>query len=288
LRVTVVGSSSSIPRPDRACSSYLVQDDETSLVLDLGTGAFANLRRHVDYNRLDAIVISHMHADHFIDLIPLRYALCYGPFRRKHKLPLYLPPDGERMLHELVGAFADEGGGDFISEVFDVRTYDPARTLAIGGGEIRFALTSHYIPAFAMRYRRGGQSFTYSADTAPEERIVRLASGSDLFICESTLLADDVERGMRGHSSGREAGEMARAAGVGRLVLTHYAECATARDLDEGARAFFEGEIIVADDHRVLEVAAPPHRSSNANEPVTASALSRSSSGFLAQPADGV
>ncbi len=251
-----MGSSSSIPRPDRACSSYLVEDDETSVVLDLGSGAFANLRRHVDYDRLDAIVISHMHADHFIDLIPLRYALCYGVFRRKRKMPLYLPPDGERMLHQLVGAFADEGGGDFITQVFDVRTYDPSVPLAIGGGEIRFALTAHYIPAFAMRYERAGRSLAYSADTAPVDRIVELARGSDLFVCEATLLADDVERGMRGHSSGREAGEMAQAAGVHRLALTHYAECATSRDLDESARAVFDGEVVVVDDHDVIDVAA--------------------------------
>jgi ribonuclease BN (tRNA processing enzyme) len=254
LRLTVVGSSSSIPRPDRACSSYLVQDDETSLVLDLGTGAFANLRRHVDYNRLDAVVITHMHADHFIDLIPLRYALCYGVFRRKRKLPLYLPPDGDRMLHQLVSAFADEGGGDFINEVFEVQTYDPSAPLAIGGGRMTFALTSHYIPAFAVRYERHGRSLTYSADSAPEPRLVELARGSDLFVCESTLLADDIERGMRGHSSAREAGQMAQAAEVGRLVLTHYAECATARDLDESAREFFTGEVSVADDHAVYDV----------------------------------
>jgi ribonuclease BN (tRNA processing enzyme) len=254
LRVTVVGSSSSIPRPDRACSSYLVQDDGLSLVLDLGTGAFANLRRHVDYNRLDAIVITHMHADHFIDLIPLRYALCYGAFRPKHKLPLYLPPDGARMLHQLVGAFADEGGGDFIRQVFDVRTYDPAASLSIGDATLRFALTAHYIPAFAVRYERDDRSLTYSSDTAPEDRIIALARETDLFICESTLLATDIERGMRGHSSGREAGQMAQVAGVNRLVLTHYAECATARDLDESAREFFSGEIIVADDHYVIEV----------------------------------
>jgi ribonuclease BN (tRNA processing enzyme) len=235
-----------------------VQDDESSIVLDLGTGSFANLRRHVDYNRLDAIVISHMHADHFIDLIPLRYALCYGTLRRKRKLPLYLPPDGERMLHQLVSAFADEGGGDFVTEVFDVRTYEPSATLAVGGGRIGFALTSHYIPAFAMRYERNGQSVTYSSDTAPESRIVDLARGSDLFLCESTLLADDVERGMRGHSSAREAAQMAQAAGVRRLILTHYAERATARDLDESAREYFDGEIAIADDHCSFDLTPVP------------------------------
>ncbi len=250
-----MGSSSSIPRPGRACSSYLVQDDAASIVLDLGSGAFANLRRHVDYDRLDAVVITHMHADHFLDLIPLRYALCYGSFRRKRKLPLYLPPEGEGMLRQLVSSFADEGGGDFIAEVFDVQTYDPAGTLAIGGGELRFALTSHYIPAYAVRYERGGLGLTYSSDTAPEPRVSELARDCDTFVCESTLLADDIERGMRGHSSAGEAGQMAHAARVRHLVLTHYSEAATARDLDESAREFFSGDVSVADDHSVFEVA---------------------------------
>ncbi len=224
------------------------------MVLDLGSGAFANLRRHVDYDRIDAIVITHMHADHFMDLVPLRYALRYGTRRRKGKLPLFLPPDGDRMLHELVGAFADEGG-DFLGDVFEIATYDPAVTLAIGAGTLTFALTSHFIPAFAIRYERHDGSVTYSADTAPDERVVELARGTDLFLCESTLLATDIERGMRGHSSALEAGRMAQAAGVRRLVLTHYAEAARASDLDESAREAFKGEIIVADDHAVLSVA---------------------------------
>ncbi len=227
-------------------------------MFDLGSGAFANLRRHVDYDRIDAIVITHMHADHFIDVIPLRYALRYGSRRRERKLPLYLPPDGERMLHLLVSAFADEGGGHFLGEVYDIRTYDPAKPLAIGGGTLTFALTAHYIPAFAIRYQRNGCSVTYSADTAPSDRIVDLARETDLFVCESTLLADDIETGMRGHSTGLEAGRMAQAAGVRRLILTHYAESATARDLDESAGSVFTGNIMVADDHAVLEVRPTP------------------------------
>ncbi|GAC1422035.1 MAG: MBL fold metallo-hydrolase [Candidatus Velthaea sp.] len=224
-------------------------------MFDLGTGAFSNLRQYVDYDRLDAVVISHMHADHFIDLIPLRYALRYGDLRRETKLPLYLPPDGERMLYHLVGAFADEGAGDFLGEVFDLRTYEPGKALRINAGTLRFAHTAHYIPAFAMRYDRNGRSVTYSADTAPDTRVIDLARGTDMFICECTLLAGDVEHGMRGHSSALEAGEMARAAGAGALVLTHYAEAARAQDLDESARRAFNGNVIVADDHHVLSVA---------------------------------
>ncbi|MFN2461402.1 MAG: MBL fold metallo-hydrolase [Candidatus Velthaea sp.] len=252
--MTVAGSSSSIPRPDRACSSYLVQDADTAIAFDLGTGAFANVRRYVDYDRLDAVVVSHMHADHFIDIIPLRYALRYGPIRRESKMPLYLPPGGERMLHRLVSAFADEGAGDFLGEVFDVRTYEPSQPLRIKSATVTFAHTAHYIPAFAMRFQSNGQSVTYSADTAPDRRVVELARGTDVFVCEATILAGEREQGMRGHSSAREAAEMARAAGAGTLVLTHYGESATARDLDESARLRYYGPIVVADDHCTIPV----------------------------------
>ncbi len=223
-------------------------------MLDLGTGAFANLRQYVDYDRLGGVVISHMHADHFIDLIPLRYALRYGSRRPTGKLGVYLPPGGLATLKRLVSAFADEGG-EFLSDVFDLYEYDPATPLLIEGARLRFAHTSHYIPAFAIRWERGGTSVTYSADTAPDERVVALARETDLFLCEATLLHGEGERGMRGHSSGEEAALMARAAGARRLVLTHYGEESTSRDLDEAARRIFTGEIVVADDHRVLGVA---------------------------------
>ena len=219
----------------------------------MGSGAFANLRRHVDYDRLGAVVISHMHADHFIDLIPLRYALRYGPRRRREKLPVHLPPDGLAILRKLADAFPREVGDDFL-EVFALREYDPSRPLAIDGATLRFAHTAHYIPAFAARWERDGASVTYSADTAPDERVVALARESDVFVCEATLRDGQVEHGMRGHCSAAEAATMARDAGVRRLVLTHYGEESTSRDLDQAAAAIFNGEIVVADDHRTLDL----------------------------------
>jgi len=198
--LTVAGSSASIPRPDRACSSYLVDDGETPIVLDLGTGALANLRRYADYDRLGAVVISHMHADHFIDLIPLRYALRYGPRRRAEKLAVHLPPGGLAMLRRLCSAFADEGG-EFLSDVFDLHEYDPSRPLMIEGASLRFAHTAHYIPAFAIRWDRSGASATYSADTAPDDGVVALARDTDVFLCEATLRSGEVELGA--HRSAR-------------------------------------------------------------------------------------
>ena len=244
-----------MPRIDRACSAYLIEDGGFTFSLDFGTGAFANIRRYVDYDRLGAVVISHMHADHFLDLIPLRYAIRYGSKRRTDKLPVWMPPGGIAMLRAMTDVFANEGNGDFLDEAFDLKEFDPAHALPIGGGRLRFAPTTHFVTSFAIRYERNGTSVTYSADTAPDQRVVELARGTDLFLCEATLLAGEQEHGgIRGHSSPQEAGQMAAEAGVARLILTHYAQEATPDDLIKGARSNFSGEIAVADDHCVIVV----------------------------------
>jgi ribonuclease BN (tRNA processing enzyme) len=244
-----------VPRIDRACSAYLVEDGDFAFALDFGTGAFANIRRYRDYDKLDAVVISHMHADHFLDLIPLRYAIRYGSKKRANRLPVWMPPGGIQMLRSMTSVFTGEGNGDFLDEAFDLREFDPAAALPIGAGRLRFAPTTHFITSFAIRYERNGTSITYSADTAPDRRVVELARGTDLFLCEATLLADEVEQGgIRGHSSSKEAGQMAADAGVGRLVLTHYSQDATPHDLVDGARSIYKGEIVIADDHEIITV----------------------------------
>ena len=114
LELTILGSSCSIPRPGRACSSYLIEDDGRLILLDFGTGAFANLRTYAAPDSLDAIVISHMHTDHFLDLIPLRYALRYGVRTRSERIIVYLPPGGVQMLEQLGKSLSRESG-DFFS-----------------------------------------------------------------------------------------------------------------------------------------------------------------------------
>ena len=244
-----MGSSSSIPRPNRACSCYLVQSRQAAIVLDLGSGAFANLRQLVDYNRIDAVVITHMHADHFLDLIPLRYALKYGSLRRHGRLDVYLPPSGEQMLRRLVSAFAPEdAGADFLDEVFTLHAYDDRQPLQIADVELRFAKGVHFVEAFAIRAQVNRTSITYSADTAPNERLVELAKETNLFLCESTLGAAEAESEPRGHCSAREAARMGAQSGASSLMLTHYGSGISPESLAEEARRHFKGECGVADD----------------------------------------
>lgn len=223
------------------------------MLLDLGSGAFANLRLALEYPRLDAVVITHMHADHFLDLVPLRYGLTYGPELRDSRLPLWLPPGGSATLRTLCAAFHAEGGGDFLDHVYDVREYDPAAGLEIGDLGLTFAAATHFIEAYAIRAQCGSAGFTYSGDTAPCDGVAELARGSALFLCEATL-GLGTERGRRGHSSAAEAGEMARRAGVGRLALTHYADAGAADALAAAAAGAFGGPVVVVDDGFELEV----------------------------------
>ncbi len=215
----------------------------------MGSGALANMREHLDYDRIGHIVISHMHADHFADIIPLRYALLYGPRKRERKVELWLPPDGDAMLRNLCNAFADEGQGDFLDKVFDVKVYDPSDTVRLGNAEVSFCVTRHYIPTYALRYKNDDVVIAYSADTAPEDTVARHAEGATMFLCEATLLPNEVEHGMRGHCSALEAAQMAHRAGCHHLLLTHYPSEATQEDLIAHARMAFNGRVTVADDH---------------------------------------
>jgi ribonuclease BN (tRNA processing enzyme) len=235
----------------------LIEEGGQAIILDFGTGAFANLREYRAYESVDAIVISHMHADHFIDLVPMRYALKYGA-QRKGRMPLYLPPGGEKMLRRLVSAFAPEGEGDFLSEVFDVRAFDPSKGLRLGDASLSFAPTRHYVPTFAVRYETRDASLTYSADTAPDENVVRLASESDLFLCEASLLRDEVEPGIRGHSSALEAAQMAQDARVRSLMLTHYSDAQTVEEMLKAARMVYAGPVSCADDHARCDLGSVP------------------------------
>jgi len=217
------------------------------VLLDLGSGALGNLRLTVDYAGIDAVIVSHMHADHFLDLIPLRYGLKYGPSMRASRMALWLPPGGAKMLRSLCGAFAPESPADFLDEVFEVGEYDPALPLDINDLRVRFAKTRHYIDTYAMRAERDNASIVYSGDTAPCDEVAALARSCTLFLCEATLGLGS-EEGRRGHLSAEEAGQLAARAGVSRLVLTHYSSTYRPEALVAAAQREFTGPVGITDD----------------------------------------
>jgi ribonuclease BN (tRNA processing enzyme) len=236
-----------MPRPGGASSSYLVQTANAAVLLDIGSGAVGKLQLVIEYPRLDAIVISHMHADHFFDLVPLRYALKYAERPPADRLQVWLPPGGRNALDALRKAVAIDASPGFFEDTFALREYDPAAAVRVEDLTLSFCRTRHYVEAYAVRADCHGAGLTYSADTAPSESVVEHARASSLFLCEATL-GLGMEEGERGHSSAHEAGEMAKRACVERLVLTHYPARYSRDALVAAAKRSFSGPVSAADD----------------------------------------
>jgi ribonuclease BN (tRNA processing enzyme) len=219
VRITVLGKSPAWQDAGGACSGYLVEAGGRCLLLDCGNGVFAKLREVHDFTDVCAVVISHLHADHFIDLVPYAYALAYSHQARAAgtRPTLYAPPGARETFRRITGAWHAE---ELIEQAFELHEYDPAQELALDPLRVRFHEVPHYIRTYAVQVRADGASFTYGADCRPNDAIVAFARDTDLLMLEATLEQPE-EEGCRGHLTPAEAGEHARRAGARRLVLTH-------------------------------------------------------------------
>lgn len=233
MRVTVLGKSPAWQDAGGACSGYLVEDDTTSVLTDCGNGVFSKLRRVRDYTRTDAIVISHMHADHFFDLIPYAFALVYAPRQQTVPVarwpgvetpprpPLHLPPGGLEVLDGVTNAIGAPG---LIQKAFDTSQYDPAEPLTIGTLTLTFQAVPHFVPTWAIAFEDGQSGrFVFGADHSPNDEIVTFAKDAALLILEATLPRPE-RSGQRGHMTPAESGEHAARAGADHLVLTHISD----------------------------------------------------------------
>ena len=253
MQLVVLGNSGSYPGPRGACSGYLVVEGDTRLLLDCGPGVMANLQTHVDIEDLSAVFVSHMHPDHFVDLVLLRYAYVYGKHRRSQPLPVYLPPGGKEMWERLVALF-DETNGDF-SAPFVLSEYREGRSCRVGALNVRVSPLPHHVPGYGFEVSGSGK-LVYSGDTRPCPELVALAQGADLFLCEATFLECEVVSGERGHLTAGEAGQIAGEAGVRRLLLTHIHPDVDARDSLGAARAAFDGDVSLAEQGETYAVSA--------------------------------
>jgi ribonuclease BN (tRNA processing enzyme) len=221
VRLTVLGCGPAAPQPDTPASGLLVQSGSSAILLDCGQGVAARLVGRIEPAVLAAVVIGHMHADHFIDLAALRYGFAWGD-RTAERLPVLLPPGGLTLFAELAGVVSERVG--FFDDAFDVREYDPAVEQRVGEFELSFIPGCHYVPAWGVALTAAdGTRLVYAGDTGPNPDLVTAASGADMLVCEATLgSAADDDQGRRGHLSLDEAVDHARRAGVGRLVVTHF------------------------------------------------------------------
>jgi ribonuclease BN (tRNA processing enzyme) len=263
VRITVLGKSPAWQDAGGACSGYLVEEGDFTLLLDCGNGVFSKLRRFKDYVDVGAVVISHLHADHFLDLVPYSYALTYAPRQQPVAVggwpgtdwpahpALYVPDGATEVFRQIVGCWGNE---DLIEKAFKIHEYEVPGDVHIGPFSVRFCEVPHYTRTAAVELvSNGGGRLTYSADCSPNDALVQFAQGTDMLLIEATLPRPE-RTGERGHLTPREAGEHGRRAGAARLVITNISD-----ELDpEWARAeaheSFGGPVEVAAEGAVYTI----------------------------------
>ena len=220
MRLTVIGCAGSFAGPDSPASCYLVEapfEGRTyRLLIDLGSGAFGPLQRHSTIRDIDAIALSHLHADHCFDMSGFYVMSRYHPDGAFDQIPVHAPEGAGDFL---IGAYgAEEEAG--MKAQFDFRPWADDHTVQLGPFSVTSVLVNHPVPAFALRVETATRSLVYSGDTGRTEALAQLVDGADVFLCEASF----VESGTNPpdlHLTGAEAGTYAARGSVGRLLVTH-------------------------------------------------------------------
>jgi ribonuclease BN (tRNA processing enzyme) len=249
MELIVLGCAGSHTGVGRACSGYLVSAGGTRVLLDAGNGSTANLQRFVGFRDLDAVVVSHRHVDHCVDLVGAYYALKFGP-AVGGRLPVY----GAAEVDEALAAFMRRDTALEISDVYDLHTVRGGDAIDVGPMHVSFADAVHLTPAVSTRIEVDGATLVYSGDTAGVPELVEFARDADLLLCEATWAGDQEDYPPGIHLTGRDAARIAQEAGVGRLLLTHVIASTDRDALLAEAQERFDGPVGLAEDLDVHQV----------------------------------
>jgi ribonuclease BN (tRNA processing enzyme) len=236
MELTVLGCSGSYGGPTGgACSGYLVRSGDTSIWMDCGNGTFGHLQQHVQAEDLSAVVITHEHPDHCVDVYGLHVLMRYG--LEREGLPVFAPAG----LADHLGQLVDNDWGS----AFAWTAIDETERVNIGDLDLRFSRTDHPPPTYAVEITADRKRMIYTSDTGPGWDVSAFAPGADLVLSEATYLHG--EKPAEIHLSGKEAGEAARAAGARRLMLTHlWPRLDPHRMVEEGSDAYGESVFLAA------------------------------------------
>jgi ribonuclease BN (tRNA processing enzyme) len=221
MDLTILGRSPASPNPGEACAGYLVESGGSRVLLDIGPGVVAQLLGRHHPNELEAVVVSHMHADHMLDLVTLRYVYPWRAQPKEERLRVVMPPgSADQLLYLAKGV----GSSRHFEDIFRISEHDGSSTFVLGALSLTPVRTQHYIPCWGFRVEADGRRLAYTADTAPCGGLTDLADSPDLLLSEATLRSLDEDATApepRGHLLPAEAGAAARDGGARALMLTH-------------------------------------------------------------------
>ncbi|MEE1754997.1 MBL fold metallo-hydrolase [Streptomyces sp. SP18CS02] len=246
LDLTVLGTASPHPAPGRPCSGHLLTGGGATIWVDAGPGTFAELQRRTDPARLDAIWISHLHADHSADLLSALYAFAYGGLTPPAPVPVYAPPG----CAERIAGFLGRSGPADLPGVLGFHDLYDGHEARHGGLRLLSRAVAHDTEAYGLRAECEGAVLAYTGDSGPCLALTELARGADLLLSEA-----DIDRPLEGepqvHLTPEDAGRLAREAGAGLLVVTHVGPTLTRESAARRAAAVSGGPVETACEGRV-------------------------------------
>lgn len=243
--LTVLGSCGAWPEPGRACAGFLLVHEGFRVVLDLGYGTAPRLLEQCPDGQVDAVVVTHEHPDHCVDVSALgrvrHYRLPDAP-----KLPLHCTPGVLRRLEALEPR-------PHPTTIFDVHELGPPRE--IGPFRLTAFLLPHHQPNYGVRLTAPGLTVAYTGDCGPSPLLAELARDADLFISDATLQGPPPDETPRQLLTAGEAGYWAERAGARRLLLTHFWPGSDRTVSVAEARQEFSGEVLAAEEGAHLRLA---------------------------------
>jgi ribonuclease BN (tRNA processing enzyme) len=251
LSITVLGCAGTWASAESACSGYLVSDGTTRIWLDCGPGTMTAIQRHCSLIDVDAVVVTHEHPDHCMEVPVLRNAYLHGLDRRD--VPMYAPRGVYALMEGIVGRSG-------LMPTFLPKMVADGSVARVGDLRLQFSRTDHPVETLAVRVddegAPGSTALVYSADTGPGWSVARFGEGIGLAVVEATFLAADVGDAGSVHRTAASTGEDARAAGVERLLVTHVPPGADGEAHRREAEAAFGGPTLLAAPHETYEVAS--------------------------------
>ena len=248
MEVIVLGGSGTFPRAGGACNGFLVREGDTNVLLDIGTGVLSRLYQWLDPGKLEALIITHLHPDHFLDLYPYRYFLEFQA-RERLPLPVFAPVGAADHIRPLFNE-PDTSKFDRIFKFTDLVSDEP---FTIGGLTITPRPVPHLDPTYGIEAAAEGRRLFYTSDTDFSESLVSYSAGVDLLLAETTLRAEDADVPVA-HMTTTQVADLAERARVGRLVLTHLWPHFDRFQIKHEVARGFNGRIDLADEGLLIKV----------------------------------
>lgn len=237
MKLTVIGCWGGYPAPNGATSSYLIEKDNFTLLVDAGSGALSKLQTYKQVSDIDAVLLSHYHHDHVADIGVLQYAKLVQSYMKGNEeiLPIYGHAEDKQGFAKLTH--------DYTKGI----AYDPNKDLKLGPFVITFLKTDHPVPCYGMRITNGESTLVYTADTSFKEEWIKFADQADLLITDCNFYAKQ-DGSKAGHMTSKEGAIIAEKANVKNLMLSHLPQYGENSQLVIEAKQNYNGFVHLAEE----------------------------------------